>query len=324
MAETKESAANVGAIVLDDAKFKMTWKIPMRRDKMIEYLMENRCIMSFISFKGIIFGIEISLCTMGYHGTWHYGCQTFFENDDALKYFEIKIHAENEPLPFTIFAEITDSKKKYPCSVGNRLCFLVPYLELVDNDCFNMDFGFKINRLASVEKENAYNDALDGKFCDVKIHVNDRQYSCHKLVLSKSCKFFDAIADKTEVIVPCFSRVFDIALRYIYTGSISIGTISHDALDNTLMELMELSKLLGLEKLTSFCLDTFTLISRHDLASRYLRFKKLGMTDVASNMEKYMATMSVAEKTDDFIMKILNISRKECTFLRSLFQQVKS
>ncbi|CAB1326478.1 unnamed protein product [Coregonus sp. 'balchen'] len=91
-------------------------------------------------------------------------------------------------------------------------------------------------------------------FCDVRLRLEGRVFSVHKLVLAASSPYFSALfsggmseADKEEVqILGVEAPVFEVLLEFIYTGMINVTV-------ENMQELMVAADMLQLSEVVSIC-----------------------------------------------------------------------
>ncbi|XP_014678722.1 PREDICTED: serendipity locus protein H-1-like [Priapulus caudatus] len=146
-------------------------------------------------------------------------------------------------------------------------------LTLVNNNVNAMNFTENQHGNVILERLKQQKDA--GRFCDVVLHVQGRQYQAHRNVLAACSPYFDSILKvhhivKEQLTITCQNHeVFQLLLNYMYTGNVVIDK-------HNVSELLKLANHFLVSKLKSYCaeyldryLDVTNCLSVKELAEKY-------------------------------------------------------
>src|SRR5277367_1620291 len=92
----------------------------------------------------------------------------------------------------------------------------------------NNAMNFTENQHGNTILEKLRNQKDSGRFCDVILHVQGRQFQAHRNVLASCSPYFDSILKmhkivKEQLTVTCQNHeVFNCLLNYMYTGNVVI------------------------------------------------------------------------------------------------------
>ncbi|XP_046402882.1 hypermethylated in cancer 2 protein-like isoform X2 [Ischnura elegans] len=139
----------------------------------------------------------------------------------------------------------------------------------------NNPMNFCENQQGNIVLENLRAQKEQGRFCDVTLYVQGKQFRAHRNVLASCSPYFDSILKMHRVVkerltVTCQdSAVFLCLLNYMYTGSVVIDK-------NNVSELLRLSNHFLVSKLKKYCaeyldqnLDVTNCLSVKDMAEKY-------------------------------------------------------
>ncbi|XP_071444060.1 uncharacterized protein [Hetaerina americana] len=139
----------------------------------------------------------------------------------------------------------------------------------------NNPMNFSENLQGNMVLENLRAQKEQGRFCDVTLYVQGKQFRAHRNVLASCSPYFDSILKMHRVVkerltVTCQdSAVFLCLLNYMYTGSVVIDK-------NNVSELLRLSNHFLVSKLKKYCaeyldqnLDVTNCLSVKDMAEKY-------------------------------------------------------
>lgn len=134
---------------------------------------------------------------------------------------------------------------------------------------------FTENQQGNAVLEKLRQQRENGRFCDVVLVVQDKQYPAHRNILAACSPYFDSILKKHKVVkeqvtVNCQNaEVFDLLLNYMYSGSVVIDRLN-------VTELLKLAHNFLVSKLKNYCaeyldryLDTSNCLSVRELAEKY-------------------------------------------------------
>lgn len=146
-------------------------------------------------------------------------------------------------------------------------------LTLVGNNVNAMNFTENQHGNVILERLKQQKDA--GRFCDVVLHVQGRQYQAHRNVLAACSPYFDSILKvhhivKEQLTITCQNHeAFQLLLNYMYTGNVVIDK-------NNVSELLKLANHFLVSKLKNYCaeyldryLDVTNCLSVKELAEKY-------------------------------------------------------
>ncbi|KDR16311.1 myoneurin-like [Zootermopsis nevadensis] len=139
----------------------------------------------------------------------------------------------------------------------------------------NNPMNFTENQHGNVVLEKLKAQREQGRFCDVTLYVEGKQFRAHRNVLASCSPYFDSILKmhrtvKERLTVTCQnSDIFHCLLNYMYTGSIIIDK-------NNVTELLRLANHFIVTKLKSYCaeyldryLDITNCLSVKEMAEKY-------------------------------------------------------
>ncbi|KAK2148449.1 hypothetical protein LSH36_497g02092 [Paralvinella palmiformis] len=112
--------------------------------------------------------------------------------------------------------------------------------------------NFTENQQGSAILEKLHNQRKEGRFCDVRFHVQGSESVAHRNVLAACSPYFDALlkinkSGTEHITIECKDHgVFEVLLDYIYTGSIIVNR-------NNVEELIRLSNRFMIPKLKGYC-----------------------------------------------------------------------
>jgi len=135
--------------------------------------------------------------------------------------------------------------------------------------------NFTENQHGNVVLEKLKAQREQGRFCDVTLYVEGKQFRAHRNVLASCSPYFDSILKmhrtvKERLTVTCQnSDIFQCLLNYMYTGSVVIDK-------NNVTELLRLANHFLVAKLKSYCaeyldryLDITNCLSVKEMAEKY-------------------------------------------------------
>lgn len=148
--------------------------------------------------------------------------------------------------------------------------------------------NFTENQQANAVLERLRQQRETGRFCDVVLIVQDRQFPAHRNVLAACSPYFDSILKmhkvvKEQVTVHCqYADVFEVLLHYMYSGNVVIDR-------ENVTELLKLSHNLLVSKLKNYCAEY---LDRYLDAANCITVKELGekynMPGLVKNASLYM------------------------------------
>jgi len=139
----------------------------------------------------------------------------------------------------------------------------------------NNPMNFTENQHGNVVLEKLKAQREQGRFCDVTLYVEGKQFRAHRNVLASCSPYFDSILKmhrtvKERLTVTCQnSDIFQSLLNYMYTGSVVIDK-------NNVTELLRLANHFLVTKLKGYCaeyldryLDITNCLSVREMAEKY-------------------------------------------------------
>ncbi|XP_068082056.1 zinc finger protein 879 [Anabrus simplex] len=139
----------------------------------------------------------------------------------------------------------------------------------------NNPMNFTENQHGNAILEKLKLQKEQGRFCDVTLYVEGKQFKAHRNVLASCSPYFDSILKmhrtvKERLTVTCQnSDVFQCLLNYMYTGSVVIDK-------NNVAELLRLANHFLVSKIKSYCaeyldryLDITNCLSVREMAEKY-------------------------------------------------------
>ncbi|KAJ9590612.1 hypothetical protein L9F63_016382, partial [Diploptera punctata] len=139
----------------------------------------------------------------------------------------------------------------------------------------NNPMNFTENQHGNVVLEKLKTQREDGRFCDVTLYIEGKQFQAHRNVLASCSPYFDSVLKmhrtvKEHLTVTCQnSEIFQCLLNYMYTGSVVIDK-------NNVTELLRLANHFLVSKLKSYCaeyldryLDISNCLSVKEMAEKY-------------------------------------------------------
>lgn len=113
---------------------------------------------------------------------------------------------------------------------------------------------FHCIELSSTMFQKLYEQKKSSRFCDLTLFVNNKIIKAHRNVLACSSPYFDSILKHHKIIreqltIQCLdSEIFNIILKFMYTGEI---TIKHSNVE----ELLKLADHFILTKVIEYCIE---------------------------------------------------------------------
>ncbi|KAJ8870589.1 hypothetical protein PR048_029612 [Dryococelus australis] len=139
----------------------------------------------------------------------------------------------------------------------------------------NNPMNFTENQHGNAVLEKLKIQKEQGRFCDVTLYVEGKQFKAHRSVLASCSPYFDSVLKmhrtvKERLTIICQnSEIFSCLLNYMYTGSVVIDK-------NNVAELLRLSNHFLVNKLKSYCaeyldryLDVTNCLSVREMAEKY-------------------------------------------------------
>ncbi|PSN51079.1 hypothetical protein C0J52_01507 [Blattella germanica] len=139
----------------------------------------------------------------------------------------------------------------------------------------NNPMNFTENQHGNAVLEKLKVQREEGRFCDVTLYVEGKQFRAHRNVLASCSPYFDSVLKmhrtvKEHLTVTCQnSEIFQCLLNYMYTGTVVIDK-------NNVTELLRLANHFLVSKLKSYCaeyldryLDISNCLSVKEMAEKY-------------------------------------------------------
>ncbi|XP_063218012.1 uncharacterized protein LOC134528370 isoform X2 [Bacillus rossius redtenbacheri] len=139
----------------------------------------------------------------------------------------------------------------------------------------NNPMNFTENQHGNAILEKLKIQKEQGRFCDVTLYVEGKQFKAHRSVLASCSPYFDSVLKmhrtvKERLTITCQnSEIFSCLLNYMYTGSVVIDK-------NNVAELLRLANHFLVGKLKSYCaeyldryLDVTNCLTVREMAEKY-------------------------------------------------------
>lgn len=152
----------------------------------------------------------------------------------------------------------------------------------------NAHCGYVMTRLRQQQEK--------GRFCDIVLHVEGRQYRAHRSVLASCSPYFDSILRVHKVAVEHISiscrnqSAFQSFLRYLYSGCVSIHR-------GNIAELLQLSNHFLVFKLKNYCAEY---LERNLNLANCLAIRELAEVNNVPRLLKAVASF-VSENVEDVL-----------------------
>lgn len=174
--------------------------------------------------------------------------------------------------------------------------------------------NFTENQHGNVILEKLRMQKDSGRFCDVTLYVEGKQFRAHRNVLASCSPYFNSILKMQRIVkehltITCkSSEVFQCLLNYMYTGSVVIDK------DNV-CELVRLSNHFLVPKLKNYCseyleryLEVSNCVSVKEMAEKYTMptLLKCCSNFIKSNIEEVMKQTELLESSISLVEAFLS------------------
>lgn len=308
-------------VKIDTKEHKIIWNIPLNTRDLVTYL----CSRDYETKPFIIDGILIQ-----------YGIG-FLKDDKFISASDIKSSIDkiiSDKLykigVYTCDAEEECKSHYWLYNQDNVLIAHNKTIELLEFKSLRIEAKFT----PRIIDYTSFDYMKNGKFTDVTLQLEDKEYKCHQIVLSSTSTYFatmfnskfseaSAIKDSSKIVIDgCSIQVFDIIIEYIYTKVLYIPDSYNEKsseIPDFIVDILLASKLFSLDKLATKCIDILKIIASHyNIEQMILRIKDLDLPELMEIYIAQISKMANMKNNDVFISKILDVPLKKVKVMRTI------